>query len=343
MSDELLLRPLNPTAFQARRDELLEKIQSLPTFQSNTSEAELWLKDSTTTSAWAFDVRVFLNKDSVLLEISARSPAILLDLNALHQAMRSFCGASIEAPDEPGTPIESPLLAGQAAWNKEKPGFFVAAYRSWLATRWTPAEIAECAFDDAGYPHWRAIEAYFQAILRTDALTTLSHEDQADLIYLIARNWDIGSMTAWLSNQPNLSNLGQLKKGDLLKLARTALRLPGREYWDARSQFAKLLGKLTLTPEVEELLLGFYEAPEEYTKRIALLSLGKLGYPNIRALLERSWEIEEEHHRIGCLALIHDHIRDEALLRKYLDLAAGDARPYIARYVAQLNSSLSTN
>ena len=66
----------------------------------------------------------------------------------------------------------------------------------------------------------------------------------------------------------------------------------------------------------------FYESSDEHTKRMALLSLGALDYPQIAVLLRRSWEIPDEHHRMACLAVLARRTGHASLLNEFLELAA---------------------
>lgn len=215
---------------------------------------------------------------------------------------------------------------------------FVSLFKKWLSAKYSPQEIHDLRTDDTGYPGWKSIETYFSALLAAKEINQLDDEDLANLLYLIARHWDMGRMIAWLSNAPAFSNLGDLSADDFLILAKAVSKLDRPEYDDAKSQFAACIEKKTdaLTPEIECILLDLYHS-NEYTKRLSLMALAKLGYPAIRVLIKQSWEtVDEEFHKIGCLEAIHKYIKDPALLKEYLALAATEPGDYLQKYVSHL-------
>jgi len=81
-------------------------IEALPTFCRRANDAEFWLKDSNEAqdSAWAFDVRLFLREQSILLEISSHPAVIERDLKQLVEQIRNI--APIKIVDEDGEPID---------------------------------------------------------------------------------------------------------------------------------------------------------------------------------------------------------------------------------------------
>ncbi|WP_343306766.1 hypothetical protein AAHN97_06600 [Chitinophaga niabensis] len=216
---------------------------------------------------------------------------------------------------------------------------FVSVFKNWLSAHYSPQEIDDLRIDDAGYPEWRPIEKYFSSLITGGEMHQLDDEDLAHLLYLIARHWDCGRMIAWLSNAPALSNIGDLSVSDFMILASAASKLSGTEYYDAKCQFAACFEKKfdTLTPEIENILLEFYHSNDEYTKRISLSALAKLGYPAIRVLLRQSWEtVDEEYHKIGCLYAIDEYVKDPVLLKEYLVLAAAEPGDELKKYVIRL-------
>lgn len=214
---------------------------------------------------------------------------------------------------------------------------YVQQFKSWLSEHYTPEEIAEDRVDSPGYPEWQEIQAFFADLLATKAISNLDEEDQLNLLYLIARNWDIGSMIAWLSKRPVLSNLGYLSREDFISLANILADQKDRAFDDAKSQFASSLSKWeVLDDQVEEILLRFYHQGDNYTQRVALQSLAKLKYPAIRSLVEQSWEVDDEHYKITCLDIMAEYIGDKELLRRYLQKAVQAPGRYLADYVQVL-------
>jgi hypothetical protein len=125
-------------------------------------------------------------------------------------------------------------------------------------------------------------------------------------------------------------------------LAKAASLLTEPAYEDAKSQFAVVLGKFNvLSPETEKILLAYYNTGEEYIRRMSLISLARLKYPGIEHLIKQSWEeSDDEHHRMGCLFAIVEYIKDDSLLKHYLQLAASDTREYIKAYADKLRHDM---
>jgi hypothetical protein len=214
---------------------------------------------------------------------------------------------------------------------------YVHQFKNWLNENNTPEEIAEDRVDSPSYPEWREIESFFTDLLATGAISNLDKEDQLNLLYLIARNWDIGSMIAWLSQRPVLSNLGDLSRGDFISLALVLVDQKDRAFDDAKSQFAASFSKWgVLDDEVEQILLRFHQEADTYTQRVALQSLAKLKYPAIRSLVEQSWQVDDEHYKITCLHIIDEYMGDKELLRQYLQKAMQSPGNYLADYVEAL-------
>jgi hypothetical protein len=156
-----------------------------------------------------------------------------------------------------------------------------AKYKAWLAATYSLQDIEALLTDDAGYPAWTEIETHFAQLLVEQQVAALSPEDQVHLLYLIARNWDIGSLINWLSPAPGgpLSNVGKLTTADFLRLAATAATLTHPAFTDAKYQFAAACRNFnSLTEELETVLHRFCQDPDAYTRTQAQQSLRALGY-----------------------------------------------------------------
>ncbi len=66
------------------RDRLAAKIQALPSFVTEKAPGELWLRGASSTSTWPYDVRLFLEPASLLIEISTRGEALSRDVASIH-------------------------------------------------------------------------------------------------------------------------------------------------------------------------------------------------------------------------------------------------------------------
>src|SRR5690606_9168471 len=163
----------------------------------------------------------------------------------------------------------------------------VGDFRKWLSDNYSDEEIKDDRVNSANYENWNHIEDYFALLLKEDKLKNLDEEDRKNLLYLIGRNWDIGRMLAWLSPNAPLSWCGDLQQSDFISLAKTVKDLHEPEFQDAKSQIIVSFQKFPqLTDEIKNILLDMYESGDEYTKRTSMQTLGKLGYSDIRALVE---------------------------------------------------------
>lgn len=169
----------------------------------------------------------------------------------------------------------------------------VTQYKEWLAVTYSLQDIETFAIDDAGYPAWSEIERSVAQLLAAQQLALLSHDDQVNLLYLVARNWDIGSLIGWLSPTPGspLSNVGDLMPADFLRLATTVATLTHPAFTDAKYQFAAACRKFSsLTEELETVLQAFCQDPDAYTRSQAQQSLRALGYVGpLSADTEEGW------------------------------------------------------
>jgi len=216
-------------------------------------------------------------------------------------------------------------------------------FRQWLATLYTPEEIAALLTDDAGYPGWQEIDAAFDALLTTNRLPSLSHDEAVALLYLIARNWDLGTMIAWLSPGLALSNDGPLRPTDFFRLGHLLVSLAAPEFRDAKLQFAAASKKLgTLTPDARQLLEALFAESDEGVKIYALTSLATLGAPDLHWFVEQTWSsVTDEHSLLACLQVAVDYLRDRDLVLRYLERASQVPGRYLQEYVTAVRQNLA--
>lgn len=214
----------------------------------------------------------------------------------------------------------------------------VTEFRKWWQENYTPEEIHDQRTDDQGYPGWDEIEDFFEELLSKDLIRSLDKEDQTNLLWLIARNWDIGRMIGWLYEANPLSNLGDLKEEDFIMLAATLIEIENPEFDDAKSQFASSFKKIKqLTPAIETILLKYFNDKREYTKRTSLYSLAKLGYPGLLDLIESSWdEVDDEFYKRGCLQVLDTYVKDNGAMKKYLSLSESVEGDYLKAFCKKL-------
>jgi hypothetical protein len=81
-----------------------EVIRALPTYSEGGTASEFWLTgiEFRPAEAWAFDVRLFMNPETLFLEISSHPPTVENDLKNLFSWLRNHTRISIN--DEDGLP-----------------------------------------------------------------------------------------------------------------------------------------------------------------------------------------------------------------------------------------------
>src|SRR4051794_13991092 len=83
MGDEYRIRWSDPGWPNAHREQIERVIRELPTFVGHGEAKELWLKDDASRSTWPFDVRVFIDEGSLLIEVSSETRAFSRDVRRL--------------------------------------------------------------------------------------------------------------------------------------------------------------------------------------------------------------------------------------------------------------------
>lgn len=217
----------------------------------------------------------------------------------------------------------------------------VEKYRQWLSDNYTSEQITQLLVDNPGYPNWWEIEAFFKELFENLNVQSLDEDDLKNIFYLIAKSEENGRILAWFSRGEQLSALTHLEQKEFVKLAKALIKIHDVELAEAKHQFAASFSKFDkLTQEIEEILLSFYADQDEYTKRQALMSLAKLGYPDIKKLLTISWTmVNEEHHKMACLYIIDKYLKDEQLMKQYLLTADKESGTDLAKYVDTLKQN----
>lgn len=217
--------------------------------------------------------------------------------------------------------------------------FYVDDIKRWRRSIYTDEEIATNATNDVSYPKWEELENFFSHLLDTKEISQLDKEDKINLLYLFARGWDNAVFLNELTEGRPISSRGNLTDEDFIKIADAATTVTGTDYDDAKASVAMCFRKFEhLILEIENILLKLYADTNEYTKRMALFALAKLGYKDTVTLVERSWTIDDEWHKIGCLHVLAEYLSDSTLLCKYLAEPISEGRQHLADYVQQLKT-----
>ncbi len=216
-------------------------------------------------------------------------------------------------------------------------------FERWARETFSVERVRSGEYDEAGYPGWPSVEDPFARHVATGSLTALADADLRGLLFLIARSWDLGRIIAWLSDGTRFSNVAELSEHDTLFLAEASLAFTGSELDGARQQLATVLGRVQVARDrATSVLERLYESNDEYTSRMALLSLASLGYPHIVLLLRRSWDAGGEHQRIACLEVVARRIHDDSLLAELLRLAEDLPGVHLAERRRALLAELQT-
>ncbi len=212
-----------------------------------------------------------------------------------------------------------------------------ADFERWAHACVSAEQVQRGEYDEAGYPEWTSFEERFVQHVADGTIHALQQDELRDLLFLIARSWDLGRVLAWLSSGAQFSNVAPLSEHDTLFLAEASLGFEGAEFDAARQQLAVVLGRAQGARErALDVLTRLYERDDEYTKRMALLSLGTLDSPQILALVPRSWDIADEYQRIACLEVLARGGHDDALLEELLHRAADLPGAHLAAHRRKL-------
>jgi hypothetical protein len=214
----------------------------------------------------------------------------------------------------------------------------VKKFKKWIVINFTPEQIAQGQIDDAGYPRWDEIENLLMKIFKEIKFDNVNESNIDIIIYLIARNWDLGTILSWLTDGHEFSQLGMTEEQFLVIAKRGA----NSSEFDARYQIASMLSRVSsINKEIAiELALKYYEDEYEFVRRKALTSLFKLDYLNIHELIIKSWLNDEEYERMLCLYLLR-----EMKSKKYNDFlveSLSDERVALKEYAESMKNGVDT-
>lgn len=89
---------------EANREEVVSLIRQLPSFVKQEDRGEFWLKDARSTASWDYQVRLFPNDDSILVEVSSSGDAFSRDVPDLIRDLSKRTGVSLV--DDDGEVVE---------------------------------------------------------------------------------------------------------------------------------------------------------------------------------------------------------------------------------------------
>ncbi|MEL7003000.1 MAG: hypothetical protein AAFN93_09740 [Bacteroidota bacterium] len=190
--------------------------------------------------------------------------------------------------------------------------------KKWILENHSQDDIAEGNVDEPSYPNWNEIAKDVSILFNELDVRKISKKGIDSLFYLIGRNWDMGWIISWLTedNGKSFSNLGTLTEDQFYYLCEQSLSLTDE---DAQSQFPASFKRFdSLNEGREMLLLRFLFEGIGYARVCALNSLYKLNYLQIEEVISKAWIIDYWPLRRLCLDILEETKSDE--LPKYQNL-----------------------
>jgi hypothetical protein len=190
--------------------------------------------------------------------------------------------------------------------------------KKWILENHSQDDIDEGNVDEPSYPNWNKIADDISILFNELDVTEISKKGIKSLLYLIGRNWDMGWIINWLTenNDESFSNLGTLTENQFYYLCEQSLSITDE---DAQSQFPASFKRFdSLDQKREMLLLKFLYEGSGYAQVCALNSLHKLNYSKIEEIIPIAWEIDYWPLRRLCLDILEETKSDE--LPKYQNL-----------------------
>ena len=213
---------------------------------------------------------------------------------------------------------------------------------AWLAESYTGIEDQRYYGErDASYEAWARIESLVGRIF-DDALTRrLDRASVESVLFFISRSDEIGSIVAWLSDEPPFSWCGNLSYPDFLFLSEQALVRPD-DHCDY--QLASCYRKCDSLGDREiGTLQRFFQKRDSYTRRTVLHVFEHFGLPQVVDLATTLWQTDDcEFAKLSCLHVLRTvpdarHLFD-AYLREYRNTFDVDAEDYRQSHMRQLTA-----
>lgn len=198
----------------------------------------------------------------------------------------------------------------------------VEKFRSWASRYPEDTRSGEWECD---YGEWPSLNSAFLNFIESKSPAELSETEITDLLYIIARDNEIEDLIEAVA----------LKRELFVLLLSHVIDSAEN---DAKWQFAVAIGQNTLNQNLaEDALLKLVNDAHEYTSRMALRSLGKIGSSKTETLCKRAWETNHEYQRIMALWVLKEIDSEE--LQKYLELALFDGRKYIVQNAIEIKNA----
>jgi len=195
----------------------------------------------------------------------------------------------------------------------------VTRFRSWAEVYPAAERYGEWECD---YDEWMPLYEAFARFVAAIPCTEWDRPTVDLLVYIIARDWDIGQLVYYVEQDPE----------NLLCLAGW-VRTFSED--DARWQLAAALGRTPLpAARVDPLLIDYARDENEYVRRRALLALGERRSPAVEDLVDAAWDTNEEYQRMATLEALYTS--GSTRLQEFLARAANDNRPYLTQCATRI-------
>ncbi len=160
------------------------------------------------------------------------------------------------------------------------------------------------------YLEWDAIYGAFKNMLNQP----LAHEQVPELLYIIARDEESEYIMEELAHHKEWFEL-------LCSYAINSCET------NARWLFAKHLAEFSDEEFAKDLIISFLNDDDEYTTRMAIVSLAKISPELVEEYAEKAWCTNHEYQRIAAIHAL-DAV-NSPLLQSYIEKAKTDGRKYV--------------
>jgi hypothetical protein len=205
------------------------------------------------------------------------------------------------------------------------------AFDLWLHESYGDAYGDFYGENDISYKKWNEIEAVLKKAFEEIDLQELSDSCLNDILFLISRSVEGGRIIAWLHpSSPRLSNIADITLSNFTCLCQHALKSKD-DYCDY--QLASCFRKFNLlTADQEEILIGFFNKNDIYTKRIALIGLAQHKVPNLEHYVTQLWDFRNQDEWAGltCLEALAISDCNHELIMQYRAELLNSSDDYIA-------------
>jgi hypothetical protein len=145
---------------------------------------------------------------------------------------------------------------------------------------------------EASYPSWELLNTIFNKLVDTTTCDEWDQKTINNLLFIIGRENECEILARKVAEFPE----------SLLFLGKEGVSYPDR---DTKWQLAHYLTNVaSVKPEVEEIILKYYEDQDEYVKRRALLALGIIQSRYAEKCALESWKTGMKYQKLAALEVL---------------------------------------